>query len=92
MGSVTRIDVIQVLMPLTAAGPEAREPRGVSRHSPSSPREAAATSRCFARILEGRSGQGELQVLREPKLGIKSLKSYGGGDGGHSVRCWGELG
>lgn len=69
MGNVTRIDVIQVLMPSIAAGSGARVPGEVSRHTRSSPGRAAATGRCFAMIPKKRSVQDDLQVLLEPELG-----------------------
>lgn len=65
MGNVTRTDVIQVLMPSIAAGPGARVPGEVFRHTPSSPSRATATGR------GRRSLQDDLQVLWEPKLGYQ---------------------
>jgi len=56
-------------MPSIAAGLGARVPGEVSKHTPSSPRRAAAASRCFARVPERRSFQADLQVLWEAKLG-----------------------
>lgn len=63
LGNVTRIDVIQVLVPWIAAGLEARVPREVSRHISALPGKLLPPADALQGSLKKKSVQGELQVL-----------------------------